>query len=186
MASSYNKDSGMLGLRREESKDVRLPLASATRAAIEGLAHTYKKKGTYDELKTKIWQDLENGDFEEGFSRSLLNVAEEQLEKDPRQLLRLDRNKAMLLIEGAVDRAGPYQTAGARIEKLIQAYVPEIEKQRTREEERVEEKRERSKEEKEKEIADEKRKQEKLKRREEEKRIEQIRRGRGRLEKRQS
>lgn len=62
MASSYKKDSGHAGPPpRKKVKTSELPLASATRAAIEGLAHTYKKKGTYDELKTKIWQDLENG-----------------------------------------------------------------------------------------------------------------------------
>ncbi|KAK8901174.1 hypothetical protein QC760_010250 [Botrytis cinerea] len=128
MASTYKKDGGHSGPPpRKKVKTSELPLASATRAAIEGLAHTYKKKGTYDELRTKIWQELEKGDFEDEFTSSLLSVAEEQLEKDPRQLLRLDRSKATLLIEGAVDRAGIYQSAEATIDKLIQAYIPEIE-----------------------------------------------------------
>lgn len=64
MASTYKRDSGHGHggpPPRKKVKTSELPLASATRAAIEGLAHTYKKKGTYDELKTKIWQDLENG-----------------------------------------------------------------------------------------------------------------------------
>lgn len=131
-----------------------------------------------------------------------MSVAEEQLEKDPRQLLRLDRSKATLLIEGAVDRAGIYQSAEATIDKLIQAYIPEIEEgvrtirksdigeeaaekeflrggktdeQYAEEAAKKKAAREKVREElreKEKAIADEKRKQEKLKRREEEKRIE--------------
>lgn len=59
MASGYKKDGGPPP--RKKVKTSELPLASATRAAIEGLAHTYKKKGTYDELRTKIWQELEKG-----------------------------------------------------------------------------------------------------------------------------
>lgn len=62
MASTYKKDGGHSGPPpRKKVKTSELPLASATRAAIEGLAHTYKKKGTYDELRTKIWQELEKG-----------------------------------------------------------------------------------------------------------------------------
>ena len=66
-------------------------------------------------------------DFEKEFTQSLLNVAEEELEKNPTQLLKLDRGKATLLIEGAVDRAGVYQTAEARIDRLIDAHIEAIE-----------------------------------------------------------
>ena len=46
--------------------------------------------------------------------------------KNPEQLLKLDRGKATLLIEGAVDRAGVYQMAEARIDALIDAHIEEI------------------------------------------------------------
>ncbi|TAQ90642.1 Histone-lysine N-methyltransferase [Chlorociboria aeruginascens] len=125
---NYGKDSKGVGVPpRKKLKTSDLPLASATRAAIEGLAHTFKKKGGYDSLRKQVWDDLEGSDFETEFTRSLLSVAEEELEKNPSQLLKLDRGKAALLIEGAVDRAGVYQTAEARIDSLIDAHIEEIE-----------------------------------------------------------
>lgn len=44
---------------RKKLKTSDLPLASATRAAIEGLAHTFKKKGGYDTLRKQVWEELE-------------------------------------------------------------------------------------------------------------------------------
>jgi COMPASS (Complex proteins associated with Set1p) component shg1 len=62
MATSmgYTKDSSSMGGPvRKKLKTSDLPLASATRAAIEGLAHTFKKKGGYDSLRKQVWEDLE-------------------------------------------------------------------------------------------------------------------------------
>jgi hypothetical protein len=59
-AMSYTKDSKANGgPARKKLKTSDLPLASATRAAIEGLAHTFKKKGGYDSLRKQVWDDLE-------------------------------------------------------------------------------------------------------------------------------
>ena len=59
-AMGYNKDpSTKNGPARKKLKTSDLPLASATRAAIEGLAHTFKKKGGYDTLRKQVWDDLE-------------------------------------------------------------------------------------------------------------------------------
>jgi hypothetical protein len=44
---------------RKKIKTSDLPLASATRAAIEGLAHTFKKKGGYDSLRKQVWEEME-------------------------------------------------------------------------------------------------------------------------------
>ena len=52
----FNTGSGPV---RKKLKTSDLPLASATRAAIEGLAHTFKKKGGYDSLRKQVWEDLE-------------------------------------------------------------------------------------------------------------------------------
>ena len=57
----------------------------------------------------------------------MLDVAEAELEKNPEQLLKLDRGKATLLIEGAVDRAGVYQVAEQKIDGLIDTHIKEIE-----------------------------------------------------------
>ena len=59
-STSYSKDSKAIGGPvRKKLKTSDLPLASATRAAIEGLAHTFKKKGGYDSLRKQVWDDLE-------------------------------------------------------------------------------------------------------------------------------
>ena len=36
-----------------------LPLTSATRAAIENLAHSFKKKGGYDAIRKQVWEKFE-------------------------------------------------------------------------------------------------------------------------------
>lgn len=59
-AMAYSKDpKGDNGPVRKKLKTSDLPLASATRAAIEGLAYTFKKKGGYDSLRKQVWEDLE-------------------------------------------------------------------------------------------------------------------------------
>lgn len=37
-----------------------LPVSSATRAAVDGLTRTFKKKGGYDAIRKKAWEELEN------------------------------------------------------------------------------------------------------------------------------
>jgi len=36
-----------------------LPLPSATRTAIENLAHSFKKKGGYDSIRKQVWEKFE-------------------------------------------------------------------------------------------------------------------------------
>lgn len=36
-----------------------LPLPSATRAAIESLAHSFKKEGAYDSIRKQVWDKFE-------------------------------------------------------------------------------------------------------------------------------
>lgn len=36
-----------------------LPLSSAVRSAIEGLVHTFKKKGGYDTIRKQAWEKFE-------------------------------------------------------------------------------------------------------------------------------
>ncbi|KAH6724304.1 complex proteins associated with Set1p component shg1-domain-containing protein [Leptodontidium sp. MPI-SDFR-AT-0119] len=112
---------------RKKLKTSDIPLSSATRLSIDELAHKFKKKGGYDSLRKHVWEDLGRTDFEKEFTQSLLKVAEDEIEKNPSQLLKLDRGKAAALIEGAVDRAGVYQTAESRIDALIDAHIEDIE-----------------------------------------------------------
>lgn len=55
---AYVKDNAVPARKKLKTSD--LPLASATRAAIEGLAHTFKKKGDYDSLRKQVWGQLES------------------------------------------------------------------------------------------------------------------------------
>src|SRR5208282_4271099 len=66
--------------------------------------------------------------YEAQFTKSILEVAEAELEENAANLLGLDRSKAALLIQGAVDRTGIYQTAEAQIDKLIHDHVETIER----------------------------------------------------------
>ncbi|KAJ4401895.1 hypothetical protein N0V85_005415 [Neurospora sp. IMI 360204] len=95
-----------------------LPLTSATRSAIEGLAHSFKKKGGYDAIRKQVWEKFAN-DHESEIVKQILQVAEQEVERNPLQLLTLDRGKAAALIDGALDRNEVYQKAQAVIESLI-------------------------------------------------------------------
>lgn len=46
-----------------------LPLTSATRSAIEGLAHAFKKKGGYDTTRKNVWETFEASVCAQGCSR---------------------------------------------------------------------------------------------------------------------
>ncbi|KAK8032446.1 arginine rich protein [Apiospora arundinis] len=98
-----------------------LPLTSATRSAIEGLAHSFKKKGGYDAIRKQVWEQFEASDYEKQVTKSILEVAEKEVERNPSQLLSLDRRKAAALIDGALDRSGVYQKAEEVIDQLIDA-----------------------------------------------------------------
>ena len=58
-------------------------------------------------------------DYEAQFTKSLLEVAEEELDRNAGQLLTIDRRKAISLIDGALERSGVYQKAEDLITPLI-------------------------------------------------------------------
>ncbi|TVY17415.1 hypothetical protein LARI1_G004220 [Lachnellula arida] len=126
MAPHANDGDPVTGRRKLKTSD--LPLTSAQRGAVEGLAHTFKKKGGYDSLRKSVWEDLEKSNFEASLKDNLLQVAEAELDRNAEQLLKLDRGKATLLIEGAVERAGTYQDAEAQIDALLDKHLAEMEK----------------------------------------------------------
>ncbi|KAF4584492.1 U1 snRNP protein [Ophiocordyceps camponoti-floridani] len=96
-----------------------LPLPSATRAAIESLAHNFKKEGAYDSIRKQVWDKFEASDYEAQVTKAILEVAEQEVERNPQQLLTLDRRKAAALIDGALERSGVYQKAEQVIDQLI-------------------------------------------------------------------
>ncbi len=52
-------DSGALAHKPPKFKASDLPLTPAVRSAIEGLAHTFKKKGGYDAIRKQAWDKFE-------------------------------------------------------------------------------------------------------------------------------
>ncbi|TGJ86896.1 hypothetical protein E0Z10_g1875 [Xylaria hypoxylon] len=110
---------GMTPLQPRKFKASDLPLPSATRSAIEGLAHSFKKKGGYDAIRKQVWEKFEQSDYEAQVTKSILEVAEQEVERNPNQLLTLERRKAAALIDGALDRSGVYQQAEAVLDRLI-------------------------------------------------------------------
>ena len=44
---------------RRQFKTNELPLSSATRTAVEGLSHKFKKKGGFDAIRKQVWDQLE-------------------------------------------------------------------------------------------------------------------------------
>ncbi|KAI1169006.1 complex proteins associated with Set1p component shg1-domain-containing protein [Nemania serpens] len=111
--------SGITPLLPRKLKASDLPLPSATRSAIEGLAHSFKKKGGYDAIRKQVWEKFEESDYEAQVTKSILEVAEQEVERNPGQLLTLERRKAAALIDGALDRSGVYQKAEAVLDQLI-------------------------------------------------------------------
>ncbi|KHJ32802.1 putative arginine rich protein [Erysiphe necator] len=124
--TSYTSEEGLRPYK-VKLKASDLPLSSATRAAIEGLAHTFKKKGGYDSLRKQIWDDLMKTSFETKLTESLVKAAEIELEKNDYDLLKKSRSAAQALIHGAVERAGVYCDAEQQIDALIDSHIAEIE-----------------------------------------------------------
>ncbi|KAK4155927.1 complex proteins associated with Set1p component shg1-domain-containing protein, partial [Chaetomidium leptoderma] len=119
-APAANPEADAVGLpvpKKFKASD--LPLPSATRTAIEGLAHTFKKKGGYDAIRKQVWEEFEASDYEAQVTKAILEVAEQEVERNPTQLLTLERGKAAALIDGALDRGGVYQKAEGVISALI-------------------------------------------------------------------
>ncbi|KAJ2992525.1 hypothetical protein NUW58_g2142 [Xylaria curta] len=110
---------GITPLAPRKFKASDLPLPSTTRSAIEGLAHSFKKKGGYDAIRKQVWEKFEQSDYEAQVTKSILEVAEQEVERNPAQLLTLERRKAAALIDGALDRSGVYQKAEAVLDQLI-------------------------------------------------------------------
>jgi hypothetical protein len=57
MASGNPDAAAVPAPRKFKASD--LPLPSATRTAIEGLAHSFKKKGGYDAIRKQVWEKFE-------------------------------------------------------------------------------------------------------------------------------
>ncbi|KAL6721640.1 hypothetical protein ACLMJK_000744 [Lecanora helva] len=110
---------------RKRFKTSELPLNSAQRSAIDGILHTVKKKGEYDTLRKQVWSQFAESAQKAEFTKSLHELAEAEIERDP-SLLSRDRGKAATLMQGAVDRSDIYKNVEATLDDLIAKNIDHI------------------------------------------------------------
>lgn len=107
---------------RKRFKASELPLSSTQRSAIEGLLHTFKKKGEFDALRKGIYSQYDTSPGKDALKGSLVELADAELESNP-TLLSKDRRQAAPLIEGKVERSNIYRLAEENIDRLIDEHV---------------------------------------------------------------
>ncbi|KAI9816766.1 MAG: hypothetical protein M1827_001411 [Pycnora praestabilis] len=114
------------GTSRKRFKTSELPLSTQKRLAIDGLLHTFKKSGEFDQARKKVWAEFAESEAKVGFAKSLANLAESEIDRDP-SLLARDRGKATTLVEGAVDRSDLYKSVELDIDAFIAGSVDHVE-----------------------------------------------------------
>ena len=110
---------------RKRLKTSELPLNSAQRSSIDGLLHTMKKKGEYDTLRKQVWSQFTEDEEKAAFTKSLHELAEAEIDRDP-SLLSRDRGKAATLMQGAVDRSDIYKSVEKTLDELIAKNIDHI------------------------------------------------------------
>lgn len=110
---------------RKRFKTSELPLNAAQRSSIDGLLHTIKKKGKYDSLRQRVWSQFAESEEKAAFTKSLNELAEAEIDRDP-SLLSRDRGKAATLMQGAVDRSDIYKNVEKALDELIAKNIHHI------------------------------------------------------------
>lgn len=104
---------------RKKPKVSELPLSSAQRASIDGMLHTFKKKGEFDALRKKAFQQYNESAQRGMFEAALRTFTMTEIERDPVKYLKPDRRMGAPLLEGAAARGDVY----AQTEKDVDAYI---------------------------------------------------------------
>ncbi|CAK3858160.1 C-type lectin [Lecanosticta acicola] len=112
---------------RKKPKISELPLSSAQRSSIDGMLHTFKKKGEFDALRKKAFQQYNESAQRGMFEASLRTFASNEIERDSLKYLRPDRRIAEPLLEGAAARADMYSKTEQDINAYIDQYVANAE-----------------------------------------------------------
>jgi hypothetical protein len=110
---------------RPKFKISEIPLNKEQRTTIDSLLYRFKKKGGYDSLRRKVWADYNGSDAKSTLTKSIQEVAEIEIDKDP-NLLSRERGKAATLIQGAVDRSGVYHDVEAEMDRLIAGHLDNV------------------------------------------------------------
>ena len=112
---------------RKKPKTSDLPLSSAQRSSIEGMLHTFKKKGDFDSLRKKAFQQYNESAQRGMFEASLRTFTGAEIEREPLKYLRPDRRLAAPLLEGAAARAEVYEKSQADVDNYIEQFLANAE-----------------------------------------------------------
>ena len=112
---------------RKKPKTSDLPLSSAQRSSIEGMLHTFKKKGDFDSLRKKAFQQYNESAQRGMFEAALRTFTRAEIEREPFKYLRPDRRLAAPLLEGAAARAEVYEKSQADVDSYIEQYLANAE-----------------------------------------------------------
>jgi len=108
---------------RKKPKTSDLPLSSAQRASIDGMLHTFKKKGDFDSLRKKAFQQYNESAQRGMFEAALRKFTTDEIEREPVKYLRPDRRLAAPLLEGSAARAEVYEKSQADVDAYIEQYM---------------------------------------------------------------
>lgn len=114
--------------QRKKPKVSELPLSSAQRASIDGMLHTFKKKGEFDAIRKKAFQQYNESAQRGMFEASLRSFIGTEIERDPIKYLKPDRRIAAPLLEGAAARADIYGKTEDDINRYIDKYIADAER----------------------------------------------------------
>lgn len=113
---------------RKKPKVSELPLSSTQRSSIDGMLHTFKKKGEFDGLRKKTFQQYNESAQRGMFEASLRNFTGSEIERDAVKYLKPDRRIAAPLLEGAAARAEVYLRTEEDVDKYLAGYMADAER----------------------------------------------------------
>ena len=93
---------------RKKPKVSELPLSSIQRGSIDGLLHVFKKKGEFDGIRKKAFQQYNESAQRGMFEAALRNFTTNEIDREPVKYLKPDQRIAAPLLEGAAARADSY------------------------------------------------------------------------------
>ncbi|KAK3114242.1 hypothetical protein LTR53_007638 [Teratosphaeriaceae sp. CCFEE 6253] len=108
---------------RKKPKISDLPLSSAQRASIDALLHTFKRKGDFDALRKKAFQQYNESAQRGMFEAALRAFTTTEIDRDPVKYLKPDRRMGAPLLEGAAARSDVYKRTDADIDAYIDQYL---------------------------------------------------------------
>ncbi|KAK1820644.1 hypothetical protein LTR12_004947 [Friedmanniomyces endolithicus] len=113
---------------RKKPKVSDLPLSSAQRDSIDGMLHTFKRKGEFDALRKKAFQQYNESAQRGMFEASLRAFTTTEIDRDPVKYLKPDRRMGAPLLEGAAARGDVYKKTETDIDAYIDQYLASAER----------------------------------------------------------